>query len=182
MFVDLDRQRRSGLGLISSSSAGITTSPRNLLKALARADEKKPRRRTAGGAAMIGGSMVTRAGSLKDGWRLLGPRLGMRRRGGSLARRGGMAKARSSPLRSCMLPWNGWSSGEGYSISIAQSRSASCSALVNINCGYLLYSMIFADLCNYWCWGVAQIDVVRRVVSLLRKNISRAYLRQWVDG
>jgi len=47
--------------------AGPTTSPRNLLKAFARADEKQPGRRAVGGAAAIGGGMMTRASSPTDG-------------------------------------------------------------------------------------------------------------------
>ena len=59
MFVALDRRRGPGLGLLSSSS----TSPRNLLKALARSDEPWWR----AGPAMIGGGMVTRSQQWKTG-------------------------------------------------------------------------------------------------------------------
>jgi hypothetical protein len=76
MFVTLDRRRGSGLGLISSSSAGPTTSPRNLLKALARSDEKKPRRRAAGGAAITGGGMVTRSQQPERRVTAVGPEVG----------------------------------------------------------------------------------------------------------
>ena len=38
--------------------------------------------------------------------------------------------------------------------------------------------MIFADLCNYWRWGVVQIDVVKRVDA----TDTVCTLRQRVDG
>jgi len=92
MFATLDRQRDSRPGPFASSSAGpATSSPRNLLKALVRADEKKPRRRAVGGAAVVGGGMVTRSQQPERRVTAVGPEVGVgtpRRVPGTPRRRG----------------------------------------------------------------------------------------------
>ena len=75
MFATLDRQCGSRLSLFASP-AGPTTSPRNLLKALARAGEKKPGPRAFGGAAAICGSMMTRSQQPERRVTAVGPEVG----------------------------------------------------------------------------------------------------------
>ena len=126
MFVALDRRRGSGLGLLSSSS----TSPRNLLKALARSDERTPRRRAAGGPAMIGSGVVTRSQQPERRVTTVGPKVGNVK---PRRFRGGKARARKVALAL-------FDACESYSISIAQSLLSSVPL-------WSLYLLYFDGLC-----------------------------------